>query len=99
VEVTVLPFSRHEPDQEHMVDSHSPGPDVGEQAMAVGAAPVLIAAQCIPDTCDGAAAQPCGRIPIDGGFIRDDFDRDQLGAQPQAPRRLDEVPAGVDLEW
>jgi hypothetical protein len=61
------------------------------------AAVVLIAAQRVPDAGDGAAAQPGGRVQVDGVFIRGHFEGDQAGAEAQAPGQLDEVPAGVDL--
>ena len=65
--------------------------------MTVGAAAVLIAAQGVPDTGDGAAAQPGGRVQVDGVFIRGHLEGHQPGAEAQAPGQLDEVPACVDL--
>ena len=49
VEVAVMPASRHQHEREHMIDGHPASPDVGELALAVGAAAVLIAAQGGPD--------------------------------------------------
>ena len=85
VEVTVLPASRHEHEREHVIDGHPAGPDVGERGVAVGAAAVLIAAQCVPDTGDGTAAQPGGRVQVDGVVVRGHLERHQPGPQPQAP--------------
>jgi hypothetical protein len=65
--------------------------------VAVGAASVLIAAQCVADTGDGAAAQPGRCVQVYGVFIRGHFERHQAGTEAQTPGQRDEVPAGVDL--
>jgi hypothetical protein len=43
-QVTVMPLRGHENEQEHVIDGHPAGSDVGERDVAIGAAPVLIAA-------------------------------------------------------
>src|ERR1035441_4527751 len=86
VEVTVLPFPGHEHPRKHVIDGHPAGSDVGERGVAVGAASVLIAAQRVSDTGDGAATQRGGRVQVDGDIYLGPFRTTQGGCRGAGPR-------------
>ena len=77
-----------------MIHCHPFFTDIGEQVVAVGAAPILVTA----DACYGTTSHPGRHVQVDGWLIRGYLERDHARVEPQASICLDEVPAGIDLK-
>jgi hypothetical protein len=98
VEVTVCPSPCHEDERQDVIDRYTLCTDIREQVVAVGAAPVLITAERIADARYGTSMQSGRRVQVDGRLVRGYLERDGTRVEPETPRGLDEIPAGIDLE-